>query len=271
LVKFNYNFEIKNKFVFVFKMLYLVGLGLYDEKDISLRAIEILKSADEIYAEKYTNFYHGNLKEIEKIAGREINILTRNDIESGEILYKNALSGNIVLLIPGDPMFATTHSYIILESEKRKIKVKVVHSSSIYSAIAETGLMMYKFGRTTTLPFPYKDTIPSSPYNVFKENFERNLHTLMLLDIDVESNKFLSVNEGMKILLKLEENAKGNIINKATFVCCARLGSGDVIIKAVKGMDIEKILNVDFGEPPHCIIAAAKLHFIEEEMIGRFY
>jgi len=254
-------------------MLYLVGLGLYDEKDISLRAIEILKSADEIYAENYTNFYHGNLKNLEKIAGinKPITILKRKDIESGEILYKNALLKDVVLLVPGDPMFATTHSSIILDAEKRKIKVKIIHSSSIYSAIAETGLITYKFGRTTTIAFPYKYTIPSSPYKIFRENFEKNLHTLMLLDIDVEGNKFLSINQGLEILLKLEEDAKEDIVRKATFVCCARLGSDDTIIKAVKGKDIEKILNFDFGNPPHCIIAAANLHFIEEEMIARFY
>ncbi len=252
-------------------MLYIVGLGLYDEKDISIRGAEILKTADEIYAENYTNFYHGNLKNVEKICGKNIKILNRNEIETGEILYKNALSKNVVLLVPGDPMVATTHSSIIIEAEKRKIKTKIVHSSSIYSAIAETGLMIYKFGRTTTIPFPYKNTIPLSPYKIFKENFERNLHTLILLDIDIENNKFLSINEGIKILLKLEDEAKENIIRKATYVCCARLGSDDAIIKAVKGENIEKIFDFDFGKPPHCIIAAANLHFIEEEMISRFY
>jgi len=252
-------------------MLYLVGLGIYDEKDISLKGIEILKTADEIYVENYTNFYHGNLKNLEEITSKNIIILKRKDIERGEILYKNALLKNVVMLVPGDPMIATTHSSIILDAEKRKINVKVIHSSSIYSAIAETGLITYKFGRTTTIAFPYKDTIPSSPYKIFTENFERNWHTLMLLDIDVEGNRFLSINQGLEILLKLEKDAKGNIIQKATFLCCARLGSDDTIIKAVKGKDIRKILNFDFGDPPHCIIAAANLHFIEEEMIAKFY
>ena len=35
-------------------MLYLVGLGLYDEKDISLKGLEALKRADVVYAEFYT-------------------------------------------------------------------------------------------------------------------------------------------------------------------------------------------------------------------------
>lgn len=251
-------------------MLYLVGLGLNDEKDISLKGIEALKAADEIYSENYTNFYHGNLKNLEAMIGKSIHPLTRKDIESSEILYKNALLKDVVLLVPGDPMIATTHSSIILEADKKSIKTKIIHSSSIYTAVAETGLMAYKFGRTTTIAFPYSDTIPSSPYKIFKENFERNLHTLMLLDIDVENNKFLSIKEGLEILLKLENDAKEDIIRHATYICCARLGSDDAIIKAVKGKDIEKAMNVLYGKPPYCIIAAANLHFIEEEMIARF-
>jgi diphthine methyl ester synthase len=35
--------------------LYLIGLGLYDEKDISLRALEVIKSAAYIYLECYTS------------------------------------------------------------------------------------------------------------------------------------------------------------------------------------------------------------------------
>jgi len=37
-------------------MLYFIGLGLYDEKDISVKGLEALKSADEVYAEFYTGW-----------------------------------------------------------------------------------------------------------------------------------------------------------------------------------------------------------------------
>jgi diphthine synthase len=36
-------------------MLYLVGLGLGDPKDITVRGLEIVKSADEVYLEAYTS------------------------------------------------------------------------------------------------------------------------------------------------------------------------------------------------------------------------
>ena len=36
------------------KMLYLVGLGLSDEKDITVRGLEIVKKAERVYLEAYT-------------------------------------------------------------------------------------------------------------------------------------------------------------------------------------------------------------------------
>ena len=36
------------------KMLYLVGLGLADEKDITVRGLEIVKKAERVYLEAYT-------------------------------------------------------------------------------------------------------------------------------------------------------------------------------------------------------------------------
>lgn len=37
------------------KMLYLVGLGLADEKDITVRGLEVVKSASRVYLEAYTS------------------------------------------------------------------------------------------------------------------------------------------------------------------------------------------------------------------------
>jgi Tetrapyrrole (Corrin/Porphyrin) Methylases len=37
------------------KMLYLVGLGLADETDITLKGLQIVKQADRVYLEAYTS------------------------------------------------------------------------------------------------------------------------------------------------------------------------------------------------------------------------
>ena len=36
-------------------MLYLVGLGLADETDITVKALEVVKKADRVYLEAYTS------------------------------------------------------------------------------------------------------------------------------------------------------------------------------------------------------------------------
>ena len=43
------------KKIFQFIMLYLVGLGLGDVKDITVKGLEIVKSADKVYLEAYTS------------------------------------------------------------------------------------------------------------------------------------------------------------------------------------------------------------------------
>jgi len=178
-------------------MLYLIGLGIYDERDITLRALEILRDVERVYAEFYTSAFNVNLKDLEKLIGKRIHILSRNDLEQHpeENILKDSLNKKTALLAPGDPMVATTHVDIILRARKLGIKTKVIHASSIYSAVAETGLQVYKFGKTTSIPFPEKSYFPTSPYDVLRENLKNGMHTLFLLDIKPEENKFMSVND----------------------------------------------------------------------------
>lgn len=36
-------------------MFYLIGIGLYDEKDITVKGLEIVKKASRVYLEHYTS------------------------------------------------------------------------------------------------------------------------------------------------------------------------------------------------------------------------
>ena len=126
---------------------------------------------------------------------------------------------------------------------------------------------MYKFGKTTSIVFPEENYFPETPYNVIKENLERGLHTLCLLDIRIDDNekRFMTANEGLKILLELENRKKENVINEDTkAVVVARAGS--LKPKLVYGK-IKDLINYDFGEPLHCIIIPGKLHFMEEDAL----
>jgi len=249
-------------------MLYIIGLGLYDEKDITLKGLEVLKKCKKIYAEFYTNLWHGRIENLEELAGNKIKILNRKIIEETPDEFLNhAKTEDTALLIPGDPMAATTHIDIVLRAEKLGIKVKIIHSSSIFSAVGEAGMQLYKFGKTTSIVFPEKNYFPESPYDSLRDNLKMNLHTLLLLDVKYDENKYMTVNDGIEILLQIEEKKSEGVFTKKTLcVGCARLG-GDEIIKFGTA---EELMKVDFGKPPHVLIVPAKLHFVEEEALLRF-
>lgn len=242
-------------------MLVLVGLGLWDEKDISLRGLEEAKACDIFYLEEYTSKLFGATKQdLESLFGKEIQKVGRDFIESGEIL-NYAVRNKVALLVPGDPMIATTHSDLILRAKEKGINVKVIHNASIYSAIAETGLQIYKFGKSATIPFWKENFKPTSFYDVLKENQERGLHTLLFLDIKTEEDKYMSPNHAMEILEKcgMDENIK--------IVVCSRLGSEN---KSIKYGAVKDLKNEDFGSPLHVLIIPGKLHEKEKEFLESF-
>ena len=126
--------------------LYLIGLGLENEKNISLKGLEKIKSSKKIYLENFTSKLQCSIKDLEKLYEKKIILASRNFIEgkSKEIIER-ARKENISILIPGDVFSATTHIAIFHEAKKNKVPVEVVNNSSILTAIGITGLELYKF------------------------------------------------------------------------------------------------------------------------------
>ena len=248
-------------------MLILAGLGLYDEKDMTLKTLEYAKKADKIYAEFYTAVLTGTtLDKIEEVLGKKIILLSREDVEyRGNKLIEESKDKVVMFLTAGDPMVATTHIDLVIEAKKRGIDVRVINAPSIYSAVGITGLQIYKFGRTASIVFPEPNYFPETPYNVIRDNLKMGLHTLCLLDIQIDKNRFMSANEGLKILLELEDRKRENILSRDTkVVVLARAGS--LKPKIVYGK-IGDLIDYDFGPPLHSIIIPGKLHFMEEEAL----
>ncbi len=248
--------------------LVFVGLGLHDEKGISLRGLEEVKTADVAFFELYTSLLPDfSEKRLEEITGKKLQMVSRKELEeeNGKIILEAAEKGKTVLLVPGDPLIATTHIALRMEAKKRGVKTRVIHGASILSAVIGLScLHNYKFGKSVTVPFP--DETPSeTPYEVIAQNKKLGLHTLCLLDIKAEEKRYLSIHEGLKWLLKIEEKTKKNTITLNTLaVGIARAGSDNPTIKA--GF-IRELLRYDFGEPPHCIVFPGKLHFMEAEAL----
>lgn len=244
-------------------MLYLIGIGLYDEGDISLKGVEAAKSCEIVYAELYTSPWQGSLEKLEKLVGRKIVTLQRADLEEhSKKLLEEAKNNDIAVFVPGDPLVATTHSSLVTDARKAGIEVKIIHSSSVFSGIAETGLQIYKFGKTATVAYPEKNFFPKTPYKVLEEN--RNLHTLLLLDVKSDKKRYMTISEAIDIMLEIESKEKRGVFTEETkCVGVARLG-GDTTIKYGPAKELKKL---DFGKPPHVLIVPGELHFSEKEFL----
>ena len=250
--------------------LLFVGLGLYDENDISLKGLHEIEHADIIYVEFYTSkLMEATKQALEKKFRKHITILSRNEVENAKTILDQAETKTVVLLVGGDPMMATTHVDLRLRARRQGISVAIIHNSSIITAAPGLlGLQNYKFGRTTTLAYPEKQYFPTSPYDVIKENKSMGLHTLVLLDIQAEQEKYMTANEGLDLLLRMEQEKKEQVITKDNVVCViARAGSSSPLLCADT---ISCLQQKDFGPPLHTLIIPGNLHFMEIEALVAF-
>ena len=244
-----------------------IGLGLYDEKDISIKGLEEIKKADKVFAEFYTAKLFGtSIEKLEKLFDKKIIVLNRNETEKGDAIINSAEKEDTVFLTAGDSMTATTHVDLRIRAINKGIKTKIIHASSIVTAVSGLlGLQNYKFGRTTTLAYPQENYYPTSPYDVIKENKKRGLHTLVLLDVQEDKKLYMTANEGMKLILDMEEKVKSKIFDKESIICVvARAGSDKPVVKAGT---IKELIEEDFGKPFHSIVVPGRLHFMEIEAL----
>ena len=247
------NLTFKNIYSLDYTMtLNLIGLGL-STKSISAQALETTKSSDKIYLEEYTVDFPYNIKELKKQIKKKITPLNREQIESEEIL-KQAKKQNISLLIYGDSLSATTHIQLIISAKKQKIPYKIIHSESILTAIAESGLQLYKFGKTTSLPKFQKNFKPNSWVDIIIKNQKIKAHTLILTDIGLTSKQAIE---------QLEQTSKKRKIKLDKIIICSQLGHDSKIYYD----KLEKLKDRKIKQP-FCIIIPSDFHFIEEETLN---
>jgi diphthine synthase len=241
--------------------LYFIGLGLNNEKDITVKGLETVKNCDVIYLENYTSILQSKVEDLEEFYGKKIILANRDLVEkkAEETILKDSKEKEVAFLVIGDPMCATTHTDLLLRAKKQGINTKIINNSSIISAIGVTGLEVYKFGKITSIPFE-NDNV-KAPFEVMQNNLKNNLHTLFLLDLRPDENKFLTIKDAINYLIKQ------GMPKDQSCIGCARIGSDNPLIK--KG-NAEELIKEDFGNPPYCLIVPAKLHFMEEEALEQW-
>ncbi len=239
----------------------LIGLGLDNEKGITVQGLEEARRADRVFAELYTNMMPDlNLHSLETMIGKKIAVLTRTQLEdeNAQEIVKDAETKTVVLLVPGDPMIATTHVSLRLALAKRKIPSRIVHGASIVSAICgATGLQSYKFGKSITLP--QTEPVPKSVLETVQDNKARGLHTLLLLDVNSDQANALTIPDALRKLAKSDSS-----VNEWLTVGAARIGSPSETVKAGRAKTLS---GFDFGPVPHSLVFPGKLHFMEEEAL----
>src|SRR4029077_15194453 len=199
-----------------------IGLGLNDEKGLTLEGLEEARRANSVFAEFYTNTMPGlDRKKLELLVGNKVVVLNRIQLEDEEAkaIVEAAEKGKVAFLVPGDPMIATTHISIRLELARRGIPSRIIHGPSVTSAVCgATGLQSYKFGKSVTLP--QEPNVPGSVLDTIRDNKERGLHTLVLLDIRQEMVQQLTIAEAAAKLVAADPTL-GNWIG----IGVARIGS----------------------------------------------
>ena len=182
--------------------LFMIGLGLSDETDISIKGMELVQSSSKVYLEMYTAILMISNEKLSQFFKKEITVADREFVESGcDAMIEQAKTENVAFLVVGDPFCATTHTDLYLRCMSEGVKVQVVHNASIVSAMGCCGLQVYRFGEIVSIPFFTETWKPYSFYQKIKGNAERGLHTLALLDIKVKEPTMESLARGKPVYM----------------------------------------------------------------------
>ncbi|XP_029002007.1 diphthine methyl ester synthase isoform X2 [Betta splendens] len=180
-------------------MLYLIGLGLGDATDITVKGLQAVKKCSRVYLEAYTSILTVG-KEVLEFYGKQLILADRDLVEQGaDEILKDAEVTDVAFLVVGDPFGATTHSDLVLRAANAGIPYKVIHNASVLSAVGCCGLQLYNFGETVSLVFWTDTWRPESFYDKICKNRTAGLHTLCLMDIKVKEQSIENMMRGKMI------------------------------------------------------------------------
>jgi diphthine synthase len=255
-------------------VLTFIGLGLYDERSVTVEGADALAAADRAFAEFYTSRLAGAaVSDLEARHGIDIEVRDRPGIEEDpEEVLAAAEAGDVAFLTAGDTMVATTHVDLRLRAHERGIDTRLVHGVSASSAVAGlSGLQNYRFGKAVTLPFPWAHgggTVPASVVGSIEANRERGLHTLVYLDIKVDRAQRRRVEAPDDETFMTADRAAGLLGDAwdpdAVGVAVARAGSPDPVVAADR---LSALAGRSFGDPLHALVIPGEVHHVEREAL----
>lgn len=280
-------------------VLYMIGLGLGDAEDITLKGLRLVQEADLVVLEAYTSVLLSSPdhdRSVEETAQhlasewkleRPIVIAYRDIVEqqAEEIILEPAKEKKVAFLVVGDPVCATTHTDLWLRCQEQGIECHTIHNASIMGAAGACGLQLYTFGHTVSIPFFEDDWRPLSFYPKIKYNREGGMHTLCLLDIKVREPDFeamkrgrekylppryMTIQQAADQLIEAESTSKQQAYDPVKTLCVglARMGLPTQRIVAGTLQDLSKC---DCGGPLHSlVICGGELHDLEWDFVRTF-
>jgi diphthine synthase len=204
---------------------------------------------------------------------------------SSDEILAGADKADIAFLVVGDPFGATTHTDLSLRARALSIPTRTIHNASILTGISITGLSLYNFGQTTSMPFFTDSWRPASWYDRVAENAKLGLHSLILLDIKVkepdfaalartgktvyEPPRFMSAARCAEQMLGIEGERKDGICaDDRLAVGVARVAAEDQVV--VSGRLVE-LKDADLGAPLHSVVLlGSRTYELEKEFLGEY-
>lgn len=243
-------------------MFYIIGIGL-NTKQLTIEARYAIKECKEAYIDNYTNiFSEGDLEEIEKTIGKKITKLNRVELEQKMEFLKD----DSCLLVIGNAFSATTHYTLIDEAKKKGIDTMVISGISIFNYRGACGLFEYKFGKTTSIVYPDGNYKPTSFYDCIIDNLKINAHTLCLLDIKTDQNRFMNIKEACEILEEIDKNYNNQLASGVCVALCGIASKEQEIIT----FDFKDYKNIESKAFPQSLIICGQLNDFERDGINEY-
>ena len=143
--------------------------------------------------------------------------------------------------------------------------MEVQHNISILNVKGCFGLYSYNFGRTVSIPYFTETCKYYSCYDNIYRNWSMGMHTLCLLDIKTDEDRFMTVNEAIEQLLECEEERnKGMVSGEREIFAVCRFATDSELVKFGK---IEDLRHMEFGAPLHSLIFPGELDEVEREFV----
>tara|TARA_B100000424_G_scaffold50139_1_gene35468 strand:- start:1523 stop:2371 length:849 start_codon:yes stop_codon:yes gene_type:complete len=273
----------------------LIGIGPGGLEGATIAALNAAKTSDYRMYEAYTALWtESEISRLEDEVG-SIERIMRPQVENPVEILELARKSVVAILIVGDPLQATTHVDIQLRAEKLGIDCEIIHGVSITTIVTGAiGLSNYKFGRQTTIAYPYENWIATSPLEVIAVNRYQGLHTLVLLDLDptgegagmqkpmqpkdIFKSMQLMVNKLENYMSESSDASEEDDLKMSAYQeFCNNVESLDIVLCTDMGTTGQQITYVNFSDLPqaseggmHCLVIPGKLNEIEIEALSRW-